>query len=78
MTDFKRTIVSPDTQQRAVIHRRPDGFFAVQFEQFDDSVVTGIGGLSDPFWRVIEPASVVSSQEAAERLAADRFGLTPA
>jgi hypothetical protein len=78
MTDFRRTIVSPDSQHRAVIHRRPDGFFAVQFEQFDDSAVTGIGGMSDPFWRMIEPASVVSSLEEAERLAADRFGLTPA
>jgi hypothetical protein len=78
MTDFRRTIVSPDTQQRAVIHRRPDGFFAVQFEQFDDSAVTGIGGMSDPFWRVSEPASIVASMDDAERLASDRFGLAPA
>ncbi|HET7603750.1 MAG TPA: hypothetical protein VFK36_12080 [Gemmatimonadales bacterium] len=78
MTDFMRTIVSPDSQHRAVIHRRPDGFFAVQFEQFDDSAVTGIGGMSDPFWRVTEPASIVASLDEAERLASDRFGLAPA
>jgi hypothetical protein len=78
MTDFMRTIVSPDSQQRAVIHRRPDGFFAVQFEHFDDSAVSGIGGLSDPFWRVTEPASIVASLDEAERLASDRFGLAPA
>lgn len=78
MTDFRRTIVSPDSHQRAVIHRRPDGFFAVQFEQFDDSAVTGIGGMSDPFWRVSEPASIVASMDDAERLASDRFGLAPA
>jgi hypothetical protein len=78
MTDFQRTIVAADTRNRAVIHRRPDGFYAVQFEQFDDSVVSGIGGISDPFWRVIEPASIVPSLEDAERLAHERLGLAPA
>ncbi|HET8762289.1 MAG TPA: hypothetical protein VFM12_02675 [Gemmatimonadales bacterium] len=78
MTDFKRTIVSPDSQHRAVIHRRPDGFFAVQFEEYDDSVVSAIGGMSDPFWRATEPAAIVTSLDEAERLAGDRFGLAPA
>jgi hypothetical protein len=61
-----------------VIHRRPDGFYAVQFEQFDDSVVSGIGGLSDPFWRMIEPASIAPTLDDAERIAQDRLGLAPA
>jgi hypothetical protein len=78
MADFQRTILAADNQSRAVIHRRPDGFYAVQFEQFDDSVVSGIGGLSDPFWRMIEPASIVPTLDDAERIAQDRLGLAPA
>ncbi len=78
MADFRRTILSADTQTRAVIHQRPDGFYAVQFEQYDDSIVSATGGMSDPFWRAGEAASVVSTFEDAERLATDRLGLAPA
>jgi hypothetical protein len=78
MTDFKRTMLATDEQNRAVIHRRPDGYFAVQFERYDDSIVTGIGAMSDPFWRMEEAASIMPTLEAAERLASDRLGLTPA
>jgi len=78
MGNFKRTIMATDGHSRAVIHERPDGFFAVQFERYDDSVVSGIGAMSDPFWRMDEPASVLPSLEAAEQLASERLGLTHA
>ncbi|HET9150108.1 MAG TPA: hypothetical protein VFN83_00160 [Gemmatimonadales bacterium] len=74
MANFQRTIQSPDATERAVIHRRPDGFYAVHFERFDDSVVTAIGAMSDPFWRLEEPAAVLATLEEAERLAQARFG----
>lgn len=74
MTNFQRTIQSPDATQRAVIHRRPDGFYAVHFERYDDSVVSALGGMSDPFWRAEEPAAVLASLEEAERLAQERLG----
>ena len=74
MANFQRTIQSPDATERAVIHRRPDGFYAVHFERFDDSVVTAIGAMSDPFWRLEEPATVLATLEEAERLAQARFG----
>lgn len=78
MTNFKRTILASDALNRAVIHQRPDGFFAVQFERYDDSVVSGIGAMSDPFWRMEEAASVMPTLEDAERLANDRLGYAPA
>lgn len=78
MGNFKRTIMAADEQSRAVIHQRPDGFFAVQFELYDDSIVSGIGAMSDPFWRMEEPASVLPSLAAAEQLASERLGLTHA
>ena len=50
MADFRKTLESEDGERRAVILRRPDGKFQIDFERWDGSQVTGIGGLSDPFW----------------------------
>jgi hypothetical protein len=73
MADFRRTIESADGEHRAVILCRPDGHYQVDFERWDDSAVTGIGGLSDPFWR-FENEAVTSTLEQAEALIAERLG----
>jgi hypothetical protein len=75
MADFRKTLTAEDGQRRAVILRHPDGRYQVDFEQWDDTQVTGIGGLSDPFWRFEGEEAYAESLEAAESLAAERLGL---
>ena len=75
MADFRKTLTAEDGQRRAVILRHPDGRYQVDFEQWDDTQVTGIGGLSDPFWRFEGVEAYAESLEAAESLAAERLGL---
>lgn len=74
MADFKKTLESEDGERRAVILRRPDGKFQIDFERWDGSQVTGIGGLSDPFWRFEGAEEVAATLEEAEALAASRLG----
>ena len=74
MADFRKTLTAEDGQRRAVILRHPDGRFQVDFERWDDSHVTGIGGLSDPFWRFEGAEAYAESLEAAESMAAERLG----
>ncbi len=74
MADFRKTLESEDGERRAVILRRPDGKFQIDFERWDGSQVTGIGGLSDPFWRFEGPEEVAATLEEAETLAASRLG----
>lgn len=73
MADFRKTLESEDGERRAVILRRPDGNFQIDFEHWDGTEVTGIGGLSDPFWR-FEAEEVAGTLEEAESLAASRLG----
>ena len=75
MADFRKTLESEDGERRAVILRRPDGKFQIDFERWDDSEVTGIGGLSDPFWRFEGAEEVAGTLEEAETLAAARLGV---
>lgn len=75
MTDTRTTITSADGLRRAVILRRPDGFFQTSDERWDDSVVSGIGGMSDPFWRPDREDEVTSSLDDAERRARAMLGL---
>ncbi|HLS47972.1 MAG TPA: hypothetical protein VK012_05595 [Gemmatimonadales bacterium] len=70
MADFRRTLESPDGERRAVILRRPDGYYQVNFERWDGTQVSGIGGLSDPFWRFEGQEEVARTLEAAEAVAA--------
>lgn len=77
MTDTRTTITSPDGARRAVIMRRPDGFFQTAYERFDDTVVNGIGGMSDPFWRPDLEDEVTPSLEDAEHRARTTLGLAP-
>ncbi|HEX6644637.1 MAG TPA: hypothetical protein VF037_08165 [Gemmatimonadales bacterium] len=74
MADFRRTVESADGEQRAVILCRPDGRYQIDFERWDDSAVTGIGGLSDPFWRFEGTEEVTDTLEQAEALIARRLG----
>jgi len=69
MADFRKTLTAPDGQRRAVILRHPDGRFQVDFERWDDTQVTGVGGLSDPFWRFEGEEAYADTLEAAESLA---------
>lgn len=75
MTDTRTTLVTPDGQRRAVILRRPDGYFQVAYEQWDDSAVSGIGGLSDPFWRPYRAEDVTETREDAEACARGELDL---
>ena len=77
MADFQKTVIAPDGQRRAVILRHPDGRFQIDFEHWDDTEVTGIGGLSDPFWRFEGEEVYADTLEAAETMAAERLA-TPA
>lgn len=74
MADFRKTLESEDGERRAVILRRPDGMFQVDFERWDGDEVTGVGGLSDPFWRFEGAEEIAGTMEAAEALAASRLG----
>ncbi len=74
MADFRKTLESEDGERRAVILRRPDGRFQIDFERWDGTEVTGIGGLSDPFWRFEGAEEVAGTLEEAEALAASRLG----
>ena len=74
MADFRKTVESADGERRAVILRRPDGRFQVDFERWDGDQVTGVGGLSDPFWRFEGGEEVRETLEEAESLAAERLG----
>jgi hypothetical protein len=78
MTDVRTTIASADGLRRAVILRRPDGFFQTAYERWDDSAVAGIGGMSDPFWRPDHEDEVTPTLAEAERRARIGLGLDPA
>lgn len=73
MADFRKTIAAADGERRAVILKRPDGTYQIDFERWDDTQVTGVGGLSDPFWRFEGSEAVAATLEAAETLVAERF-----
>jgi hypothetical protein len=73
MADFKKTMTAPDGQRRAVILRRPDGRFQIDIERWDDTEVTGVGGLSDPFWRFEGEEMVAATLEEAESAAEARL-----
>ncbi len=77
MADFQKTLTAPDGERRAVILRHPDGRYQIDFERWDDTQVTGIGGLSDPFWRFEGEELYADSLEAAESIAETRLA-TPA
>ncbi|HEU4830052.1 MAG TPA: hypothetical protein VFT04_12740 [Gemmatimonadales bacterium] len=74
MADFRKTLESEDGERRAVILCRPDGNFQIDFERWDGNEVTGIGGLSDPFWRFEGVEEVAGTLEEAEAIAAARLG----
>jgi hypothetical protein len=74
MADFQKTLTAEDGQHRAVILRCPDGRFQIDFEVWDDTQVTGIGGLSDPFWRFEGEEAYAETLEDAESVAASRLG----
>jgi hypothetical protein len=73
MADYRKTLESDDGERRAVILRRPDGYFQIDFERWDGTEVTGIGGLSDPFWRFEGREEVAATLEEAEAMAAARL-----
>jgi hypothetical protein len=74
MADFRKTLESEDGESRAVILRRPDGRFQIDFERWNGDEVTGIGGLSDPFWRFEGVEEVAETLEEAEALATSKLG----
>ena len=74
MADFTKTLESEDGERRAVILRRPDGNFQIDFERWDGREVTGIGGLSDPFWRFEGLEEVAGTLEEAEAIVTSRLG----
>jgi len=78
MTDVRTTLTSPDGSRRAVILCRPDGFFQTAYERWDDSAVSEIGGMSDPFWRPDLEDEVTPSLDEAERRDRATLGLAPA
>ena len=71
MANFKRTITAADGSRRAVILERPDGRYQVDCERWDDTAVSGVGGLSDPFWRFEGGERVADTLVEAERLAGE-------
>jgi hypothetical protein len=78
MSDVRTTLTAPDGVHRAVITRRPDGFFQTAYERLDDTAVGGVGGMSDPFWRPDREDEITPSLDDAERRARATLGLDPA
>lgn len=78
MPDVQATLLAPDGLRRAVIHRRPDGFFQTAIEHWDDTVVAAVGGLGDPFWRARGEVEIHATLDAATAGARRTLGLDPA
>ena len=74
MALFRRTLTSSDGQRRGVIMARPDGCFQLDMEHWDDSAVTGIGGLTDPSWVFEGEERVFPTMEDAEAAAKAELG----
>ncbi len=75
MPDVHATILAPDGDRRAVIHRRPDGFFQTAYELWDDTVVAAVGGIGDPFWRAHGEIEVHETLDVATARARQVLGL---
>lgn len=75
MPDVQATLLAPDGLRRAVIVRRPDGFFQASIEHWDDAVVGAVGGLGDPFWRARGDVEIHPTLDAATAGARRALGL---
>lgn len=74
MALFRRTLTASDGQRRGVVMERPDGCFQLDMEHWDDTAVTGIGGLTDPFWVFEGEERIFPTLESAEAAARAELG----
>ena len=73
MGEVIKEIISPSGKHKAIIRKRDDGNFEVEYFKFTHEIVPGYGEVCEPFWEPIAGKSLVDSLYNAEKVAIDEL-----
>jgi len=73
MGEVIKEIISPSGQHKALISKRDDGNFEVEYFKFTHEIVPGYVEVCEPFWEPIWGKSLVDSLSGAEKVAIEEL-----
>ena len=75
MGEVIKEIISPGGLHKAIIRKREDGNFHVEYLKFTHEIIDGVE-VCEPFWESIWGSSIVDSLSNAEKIAIEKLSNT--
>jgi len=75
MGEVIKEIISPSGLHKAIIRKREDGNFQVEYFKFTHEIIDGVE-VCEPFWEPIWGSSLVDSLSNAEKVAIEELSNT--
>ena len=75
MGEVIKEIISPGRLHKAIISKREDGKFQVEYFKFTHEIIDGVE-VCEPFWEPIRRNSIVDSLSDAEKVAIEELSNT--